>query len=324
MSLNGKRILLTGGTGSFGKKFVDIAVREHSPEVIRIYSRDELKQEQMRREFPNSNLRFLIGDVRDKERLERAMNGIDIVVHAAALKQVPACEYNPYEAVKTNILGAQNVIEAALNCGVQKVMALSTDKAVNPINLYGATKLCAEKLFVQGNAYAGGGNPTMSCVRYGNVIGSRGSVIELFRQQAGSGEVTITDGSMTRFWITLADAARFVIRCLDVMRGGEIFVPKLTSSRISDLAAVVAPHARQRVIGIRPGEKIHEVLMTDAEVVRAREFEGYYLVPPEYPLGIDKQVPPQGLPMPEGFSYSSNAVTTYTREQIGILIADLD
>ncbi|MBM3946473.1 MAG: UDP-N-acetylglucosamine 4,6-dehydratase (inverting) [SAR202 cluster bacterium] len=324
MTLAGKRILITGGTGTFGQKFIEVALREHSPDVIRIFSRDELKQEQLRRRCPDPRLRFLIGDVREKERLERAMNGVDIVVHAAALKQVPACEYNPFEAVKTNIFGSQNVIEAALNTRVERVIALSTDKAVNPVNLYGATKLCAEKLFVQGNVYAGGGFPKMSCVRYGNVIGSRGSVVELFRQQAQAGEITITDSRMTRFWITQAEAVQFVIRCLGVMRGGEIFVPKLPSTNIVDLADVVAPKVQRRFIGIRPGEKVHEVLVTDSEARRALEYDDYYLIPPEYPVASTWQPHDGGRALAEGFEYTSDHNEMLDLEQLRAMVASLD
>jgi len=283
MSLDGKAILITGGTGSFGKKFVEIALKKYKPEVIRIYSRDELKQSEMRHQYGDiPKLRFFIGDVRDRERLQRAMRGIDIVVHAAALKQVPACEYNPFEAVKTNILGAQNIIDTAIDAKVKKVIAISTDKAVNPINLYGATKLCAEKIFVQGNSYSGEGGTRFSCARYGNVIGSRGSVIPVFKSQKKSGVVTITDKRMTRFWITLEQGVNFVIRYIDLMKGGEVFVPKIPSMRIVDLADTAAPGCRIKEIGIRPGEKIDEVLVTEDEARHTKEFKDFFIIEPEF------------------------------------------
>src|SRR5512133_3147258 len=258
MDWSDKVVLVTGGTGSFGKKFIEIMLQECQPCKIIVYSRDELKQHEMRASgYDHPALRYFIGDVRDKERLVRAFHGVDVVVHAAALKQVPACEYNPMEAIKTNILGSSNVIDAALDAGVEKVLALSTDKAVGPINLYGATKLAAEKLFVQSNAYAGGLHTRFSCVRYGNVVGSRGSVIPLFIRQRRNGKLSITDARMTRFWLTLEQGARFVIRCTEQMQGGEVFVPKIPSTRLVDLARVIAPEAELVDIGIRPGEKLH-------------------------------------------------------------------
>src|SRR5512143_3945277 len=256
-------ILITGGTGSFGKKFVEIALRDLSPRKIIVFSRDELKQHEMRAAgFDQPNLRYFIGDVRDRERLTRAMHGVDIVVHAAALKQVPACEYNPLEAIKTNIMGTSNVVEAALDTGVKKVLALSTDKAVNPVNLYGATKLAAEKLTIQSNAYAAGSATRYACTRYGNVVGSRGSVVPLFLKQRASGRVTVTDERMTRFWLSLEQGVRFVISCIEQMEGGEVFVPKIPSTRVLDLARAIAPDAQVEIIGIRPGEKLHEVLIS--------------------------------------------------------------
>ena len=254
-------VLVTGGTGSFGKEFIEILLREHQPGKVIVFSRDELKQHEMRAAgFDHPDLRYFIGDVRDLSRLRRAMNGVSIVVHAAALKQVPACEYNPMEAIKTNILGSSNVIEAALDMGVQKVLALSTDKAVNPINLYGTTKLAAEKLFVQSNAYAAGKSTRFSCVRYGNVVGSRGSVIPIFIKQRENGKLTITDERMTRFWLTLEQGVRFVVSCIEQMRGGEVFVPKIPSMRLIDLAKAIAPGAELEFVGIRPGEKLSEDL----------------------------------------------------------------
>jgi len=256
-----KTILLTGGTGSFGKHFCRIMLEKYNPKAIRIYSRDELKQHNMRIEFnDDERLRFFIGDVRDVDRLRRAMAGVDVVVHAAALKQVPACEYNPFEAVKTNVHGAQNIIDAAIDTGVKKVVALSTDKAVNPVNLYGATKLCSDKLFIQGNAYAGNQNTSFSCVRYGNVIGSRGSVVPLFMKQRPSGVLTVTDERMTRFWITLDQAIELVLKPFCYMEGGEIFVPRIPSMKITDLARAIGPECKIQSIGIRPGEKLHESL----------------------------------------------------------------
>ena len=306
MSLTGKTILVTGGTGSFGKKFAEIVLREHEPKTIRIFSRGELLQLQMRQLFDNDpRLRFFIGDVRDKGRLSRAMNGVDIVVHAAALKQVPACEYNPIAAIRTNIDGAANVIDAAIDNKVEKVIAISTDKAVHPINLYGATKLVAEKLFAQGNTYAGKGGTRFSVVRYGNVVGSRGSVIPLFLKQRENGKITITDERMTRFWITLEQGIRFVIDCIDGMQGGEVFVPKIPSMKLMDLADAVAPGAQKEITGIRTGEKINEVLLTEEEASHAREFEDHFVVEPEYPFW-DSNLLNGGRKLPEGFRYTSD------------------
>ncbi|GAI95569.1 unnamed protein product, partial [marine sediment metagenome] len=261
-----KTVLITGGTGSFGKKLTEIMQREHHPKKLIIFSRDELKQHEMRMSgFDHPSLRYFIGDVRDRERLYRAFNGVDIVVHAAALKQVPACEYNPFEAIQTNIIGAKNVIDAAIDQGAKKVIAISTDKAVNPINLYGATKLCAEKLFVQGNSYSGERGARFSCARYGNVVGSRGSVIPMFKKQREGGKITVTDERMTRFWLTLEQGVRFVTRCIEQMQGGEVFVPKIPSMRIMDLAEAVAPGCEIEFVGIRPGEKLHELLISRGE-----------------------------------------------------------
>jgi UDP-N-acetylglucosamine 4,6-dehydratase len=302
-------ILITGGTGSFGKKFVEIALKDLRPRKVIIFSRDELKQHEMRSAgFDQPNLRYFIGDVRDRERLTRAMHGVDIVVHAAALKQVPACEYNPMEAVKTNIMGTSNVVEAALDAGVKKVLALSTDKAVNPVNLYGATKLAAEKLAVQSNTYAAGSATRYSCVRYGNVVGSRGSVVPVFLGQRDHGKVTITDDRMTRFWLSLEQGVRFVIECIEEMRGGEVFVPKIPSMKVIDLARAIAPDAEVSVIGIRPGEKLHEVLISEDEARNTVERENMYIVkPPETLWERDLQY--EGKPLPEGFRYSSDTNT---------------
>src|SRR5213594_3756361 len=259
-------VLVTGGTGSFGKKFAEIMLREYQPHRLVILSRDELKQHEMRESgFNHPSLRYFIGDVRDVDRLKRALAGITIVIHAAALKQVPACEYNPFEAIQTNIMGGRNVIDAAINQGVRRILALSTDKAVNPINLYGATKLCAEKMFVQANAYAGEQNTRFSCARYGNVVGSRGSVIPVFLEQRKRGRVTITDPRMTRFWLTLDHGVRFVVNCIENMHGGEIFVPKIPSMSLLEMAEAVAPGCDIDCIGIRAGEKLHEVLVSEDE-----------------------------------------------------------
>jgi UDP-N-acetylglucosamine 4,6-dehydratase len=312
MNWSEKIILLTGGTGSFGQKFVEVMLKEYNPKTIRIFSRDELKQWEMAQKFNHDKrLRFFIGDIRDKERLERAMDGVDIVVHAAALKQVPLCEYNPFEAVKTNILGAQNVIEAALDHNVERVMAISTDKAVNPVNLYGATKMCMEKLFIAANSYVGPKRQTkMSCVRYGNVVGSRGSVIPLFKKQRQTGRITITDPRMTRFWITLEQGVRFVINCIEKMHGGEIFVPKIPSMRIMDLAKAVAPECEIEFIGIRPGEKIHECLLTEDEARHSIEFEDFFVIEPEHPWWNAERWS-GGKRLPEGFRYTSDTNTQW-------------
>jgi len=306
MDCSDKVILLTGGTGSFGKKFTEIMLQEYKPKAIRIFSRDELKQYEMRQKFNrHPSLRFFIGDVRDKERLHRAMDGVDIVVHAAALKQVPLCEYNPFEAVKTNIIGAQNIINVAIDHKIKCVMALSTDKAVNPVNLYGATKLCAEKIFINGNAYAGTGETKMSCVRYGNVVGSRGSVIPLFKKQKKQGSITITDERMTRFWITLEQGVHFVIRCIETMHGGEVFVPKIPSMKITDLARALAPDCEIKTIGIRPGEKIHEVLLTEDEARHSLEFDDFFVIEPQHPWWKVENWK-EGKSLPDGFRYSSD------------------
>lgn len=262
MSLNGKVILITGGTGSFGRKFVELTLNNYSPKKLIVFSRDEFKQHQMATSgFDHECMRYFIGDVRDKDRLYRALDGVDYVIHASALKQIPACEYNPIEAVKTNVLGAANLIDAAIERNVKKVLAISTDKAVAPVNLYGATKLCSDKLFVAGNSYSGVHVTRFSVVRYGNVIGSRGSVIPVFRKMASSGKLPITDERMTRFWLTLDQAVLFVLRSIERMEGGEIFVPKIPSMNILDLAQAVAPGCATDIVGIRPGEKLHEVLI---------------------------------------------------------------
>ncbi|MEW6715912.1 MAG: UDP-N-acetylglucosamine 4,6-dehydratase (inverting) [Chloroflexota bacterium] len=307
MEWKDKVVLVTGGTGSFGKKFLEVMLDDFHPAKLIIFSRDELKQHEMRMAgFDHPSLRYFIGDVRDLPRLRRAMHGVDIVVHAAALKQVPACEYNPMEAIKTNILGSGNVIEAAIDMGVQKVMALSTDKAVNPVNLYGATKLAAEKLFIQSNNYASGTATRFSCVRYGNVVGSRGSVIPLFIKQREDGRLSITDKRMTRFWISLEQGVRFVIQCIEQMHGGEVFVPKIPSMKVIDLAMAIAPGAEIEIVGIRPGEKLHELLISEDETRWTLELEHMFVVQPAESDWFGYGWKNQGKPLPDGFSYASN------------------
>jgi len=323
MPLDGKVVLVTGGTGSFGNRFTQVVLKDYNLAALRILSRDELKQQQMAQRFKDKRLRFLIGDVRDRERLYRAMNGVDIVIHAAALKQVPAAEYNPMEAVKTNVNGAANVIDAAIDNGVKKVTFISTDKAVHPVNLYGATKLVAEKLFVHANAYSGG-RVSFSCVRYGNVVGSRGSVIPLFLQQRGTGTITITDERMTRFWITLDEGVRFVINCIGRMVGGEVFVPKIPSMRLLDIVQTVAPEAAMESIGIRAGEKLHEELITREEAPRTKEFGDYYVVEPDHPYwksGNHRE----GKWVSQDFQYCSDTNTQWlTPEVLRACIANIE
>lgn len=309
--LNDKVVLVTGGTGSFGRKFVEIALKEGHPRKLIVFSRDELKQFEMAQVLSPSdypNLRYFIGDVRDRERLYRALAGVDVVIHAAALKQVPACEYNPLEAVKTNILGAAHLIDAAIDRGVSRVVALSTDKAANPINLYGATKLCSDKLFVAANAY-GAHQTRFAVVRYGNVVGSRGSVIPLFMKMRERGVVTITDPRMTRFWITIEQGVRFVLKALSRMDGGEIFVPKIPSMNIMDVAAAVAPGCRTEAIGIRPGEKLHEIMVPADEALNSVEHGDHYVIQPAHPFwDRDKYLASSGgKPCAPGFCYSSDA-----------------
>ena len=306
MDLKGKSLLVTGGTGSFGQKFVDHVLKA-APDLDRliVFSRDELKQHDMAMRVRDPRVRFFIGDVRDLERLQRAFNAVDIVVHAAALKQVPACEYNPLEAVKTNVLGGANVINAAIDRGVKRVLALSTDKAVSPVNLYGATKLCAEKLFVQANSYSRYGEPKFACVRYGNVVGSRGSVIPVFVAQKAGGTITVTDRRMTRFWLTLDHGVRFVWSCLAAMHGGEVFVPKIPSMSIVDLAKALAPGCEIEVTGIRPGEKLHESLISSDESRNAVEMPDMYVIKPTHPWWGPENWK-DGKPLPEGFTYSSS------------------
>ena len=304
MDLNGKTILLTGGTGSFGNAFVERVLGMWPDVTIRVYSRDELKQSEMNERFGDAQLRYFIGDVRNKTRLARATQGADMVVHAAAMKQVPACEYNPFEAVQTNILGSQHVVDCAIDAGVPKVVALSTDKAVNPVNLYGATKLCAEKIVVQGNSYAAQFGTRLACVRYGNVVGSRGSVVPIFQRQRDSGRLTITDSRMTRFWITLPQAVDLVLYAIDNMRGGEVFIPKIPSMRVTDLAEAMAPGVQTEVIGIRPGEKLHELLLTADESRHAIDMGEVYVVLPES-ISWAKGNEWEGNALDDGFTYSS-------------------
>jgi len=329
MPFNNKTILITGGTGSFGQKFTEIILKKHNPNVVRIYDHDELSEVEMERKFNDSRLRFFIGDVRDKNRLHRAINGADIVVHAAALKHVPVCEYNPIEAIKTNIDGAINVIDAAIDNSVEKVIAISTDKAVHPVNLYGATKMVAEKLFVQGNSYAkvipitGEKKTIFSCVRYGNVIGSSGSVVPLFLEQEKTGEITITDERMTRFWITLEQGIRFVIKCIEIMKGGEIFIPKIPSMKIVDLAEAIVPTAKKKIIGIRSGEKLHEILITKEEAKHTKEFNDYFAVEPEYRFW-NKDNFKDGRTLPDGFEYTSgNNDKWITKEETKEILKNL-
>ncbi len=302
-----KTILITGGTGSLGRHFTKVMMEKYHPKAVRIYSRDELKQHEMRLLFPDhegSPMRYFIGDVRDLDRLKRAMEGVDLVLHAAALKQVPSCEYNPFEAVKTNIHGAKNVIDAAIDCGVKKVIAVSTDKAVNPVNLYGATKLCAEKIFIQGNAYARRTQAQFSCVRYGNVIGSRGSVIPLFEEQKRTGKITVTDKRMTRFWITLDQAVDLIIKGFRHLQGGEIFLPRIPSMNIVDLARAIAPRCEIEFIGARPGEKLSETLITEEEGQHTIAYDGMYIILPAYPWWHQENYK-QGRKVREGFVYTS-------------------
>ena len=312
MSIDGKSVLVTGGTGSFGKAFTTILMKEYNPKKLIIFSRDELKQHEMRMAgFDDPVLRYFVGDVRDLDRLKRAMQGVDIVVHAAAMKQVTACEYNPIEAVKTNVSGAQNVIDAAIDSGVEKVMSISTDKAVNPINLYGATKLCAEKLFVQGNGYSGPEGTRFSCTRYGNVLGSRGSVVPVFMHQRETGIVTVTDERMTRFWLTLDQGVRFVIRQIGQMVGGEVFVPKIPSMRMMDLVEAVAPGCKVEFVGIRPGEKLHEVLISSDEARLAVELEDMFVIQPVFHWSKRLKRRSDGKPLADGYEYSSDNNTEW-------------
>lgn len=308
MDWSNLKVLVTGGTGSFGHKFCEIILNKYRPKKLIVFSRDELKQHEMSQRFPESKypaIRYFIGDVRDRERLYRAFHNIDIVVHAAALKQVPACEYNPFEAVLTNVMGAKNVIDAAIDQKVKKVLAISTDKAVSPVNLYGATKLCAEKLFVQSNSYSGSDGTRFSCTRYGNVVGSRGSVIPLFMAQRNSGKVTVTDPEMTRFWLTVDQGVEFVISCIEKMHGGEIFVPKIPSMTVMNLAQAIAPNCKIETIGIRPGEKMHEVMVSEDESRETLETKDMYIIKPAHSWWhVDNWS--DAKPVQAGFTYASN------------------
>jgi UDP-N-acetylglucosamine 4,6-dehydratase len=309
---NNRAILITGGTGSFGKQYVRTILDRYEPRRLIIYSRDELKQFEMQQDFPQSCMRFFLGDVRDAERLTQAMSGVDYVIHAAALKQVPAAEYNPMECIKTNIHGAQNVIQAALANDVEKVIALSTDKAANPINLYGATKLVSDKLFVAANNVAGGHRTRFSAVRYGNVVGSRGSVVPFFKKQVANGceYLPITDPNMTRFWITLQQGVDFVLKNFARMQGGEIFVPKIPSVKVVDLATAIAPNIPQRIVGIRPGEKLHEVMCPADDSHLTLQFDDHYVIKPtiqftgEFDYSVNK-LGEKGRPVESGFEYNS-------------------
>ena len=312
-----RTVLITGGTGSFGKRMVAEVLRSSDAKRVIVFSRDELKQFEMQQLYPGEErLRFFIGDVRDAERLRRAFQDVDFVIHAAALKQVPAAEYNPFEAVKTNVHGAQNIVDAAIDADVERTIALSTDKASSPINLYGATKLVSDKLFIAGNAYAGARKTRFSVVRYGNVVGSRGSVVPFFQERRRDGVLPITDERMTRFWITLDQGVKFVIRSLGSMHGGELFVPKIPSMRIVDLARAMAPDARLEIVGIRPGEKLHEEMIAVTDSRRALDMGSHYVIQPE----MDWWEPEGaigGEPVPDGFSYTSDGNTEWlTVEQL--------
>ncbi len=327
--LDNKTILITGGTGSFGKSFTKYVLAHYSPRKIIIYSRDEYKQFVMQNEFKEyeSKMRYFIGDVRDKERLKRAFEGVDYVIHAAALKQVPACEYNPNEAIRTNINGAQNVIDAALDTNVKRVVALSTDKAVNPVNLYGGTKLVSDKLFVAANAYAGNKDINFSIVRYGNVAGSRGSIIPVFANiiKNGGTELPITDFRMTRFWISLTEGVELVIKALTEAKGGETFISRIPSFKVTDLAEAMLPGCKMKEIGIRPGEKLHEIMVTTEDSFNTYEYDKHFIVYPQVVFN-DRQVPDMsGTKVPEGFSYSSGNNTEWlTVEDIRELLKTVD
>ncbi|MBQ8591669.1 MAG: UDP-N-acetylglucosamine 4,6-dehydratase (inverting) [Lachnospiraceae bacterium] len=313
--LNNKTILITGGTGSFGKCFTKYVLEHYEPKKIIIYSRDEFKQWMMANEFKDhvDKLRFFIGDVRDKERLQRAFEGVDYVIHAAAMKQVPACEYNPQEAIKTNIHGAQNIIDAALDSNVKKVVALSTDKAVNPVNLYGGTKLVSDKLFIAANAYAGDKDINFSIVRYGNVAGSRGSVIPFFNNiiKNGGTELPITDYRMTRFWISLTQGVELVIKALEEAKGGETFISKIPSFKITDLAEAMMPGCNMPEVGIREGEKLHEIMVTVEDSMTTYEYDKHFIVYPQMVWSNSRKPTPTGKKVPDGFSYSSDNNTEW-------------
>ena len=323
--LNDSSILITGGTGSFGKEFIRTVIRTYRPRRVIVYSRDEWKQSEMQSDpdFQDSSVRFFLGDVRDKERLRLAMREVDYVIHAAALKQVPAAEYNPNEFIKTNVNGATNIVEAAISSKVKRVVALSTDKAVNPVNLYGATKLCSDKVFIAANSYAGAGGTTFSVVRYGNVVGSRGSVIPLFQKQRESGKITITNPEMTRFLITLKQGVDFVLKSLDSMVGGELFVPKIPACTVENLANVLAPNAQKDVIGLRPGEKMHEILIPVDEARNVLEFEDFFIIKPVQAFWGNKIGVLGGVSCSECFQYASNVnCESLSEDQLTLLLED--
>lgn len=323
--LAGKSVLVTGGTGSFGKAFIRHALENLGVRRLAIYSRDELKQSEVRSAFEDDDrLRWFIGDVREEQRLLRAMDGIDAVIHAAALKQVDTAEYNPFEAIKTNVIGGQNVINAAIDSGVERVVALSTDKASSPINLYGASKLCSDKLFVAGNHYAAHSRTRFSVVRYGNVLGSRGSVVPLFRRLGPTGRLPITDSRMTRFWITLPQAVQFVVDAFDRMAGGELYVPKIPSMRIVDLARAMAPDAKLEEVGVRPGEKLHEEMISESDSPRTLAFDDHYVILPVL-AEWGERLPEGGTPMEPGTAYRSDTNDRWLSvEELRELIAQLD
>jgi UDP-N-acetylglucosamine 4,6-dehydratase len=321
--LTDKTVLITGGTGSFGKSFAKFLLANYNLKKLIIFSRDELKQFEMERETKDERLRFFIGDVRDLPRLERAFHGVDIVIHAAALKQVPTLEYNPFEAVKTNVIGSQNVIDAAIDQKVEKVLLVSTDKAAHPVNLYGSTKLCAEKLFIGGNNYAAR-KTKFSCVRYGNVIGSRGSIIDILSKRSPGGKIYVTDERMTRFWITLKQTFNLVLFALRNMEGGEIFIPKIPSMKLIDLFGIMAPEAEKEIIGIRPGEKLHEVLLTEQEAEHSWELGNYYIILPEF-LGTEQfgKYFDVGKKLDKGFKFGSDTNKEWlNKEQLEELIKE--
>ncbi len=324
--LNDKSVLITGGTGSFGQRLTEIVLGRYTPKRLIIFSRDELKQSEMRQRFDVRDypcIRYFIGDVRDRDRLYRAFDGVDIIFHAAALKQVPTSEYNPSEVIKTNILGAANVIDAAIDRDVKRVIALSTDKAANPINLYGASKLCADKLFVAANSYAGPHPTRFSVVRYGNVVGSRGSVVPIFLEKRTTGRLPVTDERMTRFWITLEQGVEFVLASLERMEGGEIFIPKIPSMRVVDVARAIAPECELEFVGIRPGEKLHEVLITEDDARMALEYDDYFAILPAFhdwdPTAYRTRN--GGKTCPDGFRYSSETNPCWLKaEELGKMV----